>query len=249
MDARKGHRQPRGLHHTAVRTVRQGIRVRADAGQDEVRVEGAALRFRALQGLGHVHAQGDRGHGGAPRRPNRQSPGDARVSLREASRSGGGRVEQQARVHAGRPRGMAQVPEDVALPGAHFRVPGYYAPDADGGAAVPESGPDVARDHAGGGGRAGRFAGYDDRGAEEPVRREQQGVGYGPEGPQRLPRDQAVCVPAVLFPLKRRAARYPFRNQGPAPCRPAHAQGVRGDLRREDARRHRRRAGGRRADA
>ena len=48
------------------------------------------------------------------------------------------------------------------------------------------------------------------------------------EGPQRLPRDEAALLPALLLPLQRRDARDPLRDQGPHARAAAPVQVLRG---------------------
>ena len=102
---------------------------------------------------------------------------------------------------------LAQVPADVAVPGAHLLVGGYRQADARGGGEVPPGGQRVARHHEGDDGGARRHLHRKRQGSSRSIGGVQHPARRDPKGSERLPREEASVLPALLLPLQRRDAR------------------------------------------
>mmetsp|Transcript_17431 Transcript_17431/g.54228 ORF Transcript_17431/g.54228 Transcript_17431/m.54228 type:complete len:331 (-) Transcript_17431:427-1419(-) len=193
-------RSPRS-HRGGERHRHAGIRPRDGPGQDAPRVGATQARRGALQGHGHLCAACHGRHPPAPGRPDRQDPGNARVALHRPLRGALHQVGEAAHGHAGDLRRVDLVPEGVALSRAHLRLGGHHASDAHGGPPLRRRGRHVAQSDEGHQRRARRAQGGGDGEAPREVPGGQQVPRPHPEGPQRVPRDQAPGLPALLLPI------------------------------------------------
>mmetsp|Transcript_38454 Transcript_38454/g.64638 ORF Transcript_38454/g.64638 Transcript_38454/m.64638 type:complete len:630 (-) Transcript_38454:47-1936(-) len=214
----------------AVRRCLPRVQLREDAGQDAGRLGGAHAGARPVEGDWHAHPQG-RAHrrgAGASGRPHREVAGHADVAIREAFRRKTRSLVEEASPLPGHHRPVAEVSGQVDLPRADLRVRRDHEADPKGRDGVPYHGHHVAQDHDPG--RGGprdaqrRGHGHASRGPADGQRVPRRGR----EGTQRVSRHEEDGVPAVLFPVQRRASGDPVRGEGPAEDPAVHAQDLRG---------------------
>ena len=104
-------------------------------------------------------------------------------------------------------RQLAQVPERLAVPGAHLRQRRHHAADAHGGPQVQDGRRSVPQDDGEAQDHRRRRRRRRGRGTLEPASAVQRAPGRRQQRPVRVPRDETTRVSQVLFPLQRRAPR------------------------------------------
>ena len=160
--------------------------------------EGQEFQVHPVQRLGDVRAGRVGRRAGAAGRPDRQGAGhrDPFVKPFEADAKGVVRDSEHPAGHAGQ---LAEVPADVAVPGAHLLVGGHREADARGGREVPPGGQRVARHHERHQGGARRHRNRQGQRAAGPTGGVQHLVGRDPEGALRVPGEEALIFPRFFF--------------------------------------------------
>ena len=92
---------------------------------------------------------------------------------------------------------MLTVSSHLAVPGAHLQLRRHHGPDARGGAQVWHRGLILARHHDGDGEGHQLPGGHRPEQHAGPPEGGQHSAGGDPEGPQRLPGEEATVLPQV----------------------------------------------------